>query len=245
MSFSFKNLPEVEFENYIKDQFGETEEYKENEKKNHLLKEFKKLLSETEKIQLGIQNTYDSIYESNYKKAAFYGSDALKKSNHVTYRIRRLLAEFGIEEELTLSAATSFDVIGQIEGEILHLILPDLLPDKVKEGESKRYAEIAHTYLTAFQKFFSSGRFPVYESKAVIVFYHYYKNEKFLKDHDNFETKQIIDILSAFLLTDDNPKWCSNFMDYRMGDTNHTEIYIVPESQFIDFLKNKNTPFSD
>lgn len=237
--FSLDELTEVEFDDYVKERFGETEEYKERQKRTSLIKQTNKLINEQKKITPELQAMKEALSEEQYSKAVFYGKESLKKTNHHAYALRKLLSELGYEEDLSSAVHSDIHLEGGIEEDILHIILPDLLPDKVKQGESRRYAEITHMYMVAFKEFFDKGRFPIYEQKAVLVFLNYYESEQSLKDHDNFETKQIIDILSAFLLPDDNPKWCANYMDYKMGEHNHTEIYVVPYSKFMDFFSKE------
>lgn len=234
--FSLDKLTEVELADFVKEHFGDTEEYQENKKRHSLINRCKKLIKEQEQICSESREMYQSIEKEQYAKAIFYGKESLKKANHNAYSLRKVLSELGYEEELISTDFPKIKLTGEIEDDILHIVLPDLLPDKVEQGEGRRYSEITYTYTSAFKNFFTKGRFPIYEQKAVLVFINYYLDEQHLKDHDNFETKQIIDILSIFLLPDDNPKWCANYMDYKMGEYNHTEIYVVPYSKFMKFF---------
>lgn len=236
--FNLEELTDVEMEEYLVQSIGGTEEYNEKEKRDVICKAFRRAAAEEQKIGNDLKNAEFSLNDLNYSKTVFWLKCVTKKTEHFLYSVRKLILEMGDSEDIYLDDETSIQIVGERQDDILHLILPCLLPDKVKQGESSRYNEIIHAYLPAFRNFFSHGRFPVYERKAVLVFLNYYDSEQHLKDHDNFETKQIIDILAAFLLPDDNPKWCAHFMDYRMGDSCHTEIYVVPYSKFTGFLES-------
>lgn len=242
--FTIDELSEVEMDEYIRESIGHTEEYQESVKKGSIIKELNKILSSLKTIGDEVKLMKTAVINEDYEEAAAFGRSAYKKSKQCSNSICKSKEELGVEEQYSVNWGNSDYVIkGDRQGEILHIILPELLPDKVQQGEQSRYEEINHTFLPAFQNFFAEGRFPVYESKAVLCFINIYESERQLKDHDNFEIKQVIDILSAFILTDDNPKWCSQYMDYRMGKMGekcHTEIYVVPQSQFIEFLKTSH-----
>lgn len=243
--FSIENLTDAELEQYVQDQFGQTQEYQELSKKNTLLKQSNSLIKDTEALLKPLNTQQAHLSTEEYDKAIYDGKYALQRANSIANRIRKLLSELGYEEDVFSMREESMRIEGSLmDGDVLHIILPELLPDKVLQGDTGRYAQIASTYSVAFQSFFGEKHFCIYEQKAVICFINFFTKEQELKDHDNFEVKQVIDILSAFLLPDDNPKWCANFMDYRMGEWCHTEIYVVPESKFQNFIKNlyKNRP---
>lgn len=240
--FKFDELSDVEIEEYVKDNIGHTDEYQESLRKNTLLKNIDRALSSLKSVMEELKLVKVSVNDEDYEKAFAFGQSAYKKVNRCSNSICSIKEGMGVEERFHYDKDVDYNVTGDIQGDILHIILPDLLPDRVQQGEKFRYDEINHVFYTAFQRFFSKGRFPVYESKAVICFINVYESERQLKDHDNFEVKQVIDILSAFVLTDDNPKWCSHYMDYRMsriGEKCHSEIYIVPQSRFVDFLNSR------
>ena len=41
------------------------------------------------------------------------------------------------------------------------------------------------------------------------------------------------------MLLEDNPKYCSIFMDYKMGEYSHTEVDVIPDKDFIEFIKEE------
>lgn len=232
--YGLSNLTDVEIETYVSESFGHTDEFKQISKKNELIKNLKTLSKEIKSLDKDIALMKDIIQVEDYDKIEVVGKGAVRKAKHCLYSTRKILTEVGYSEDLYAEYNDEMQITGTNKDGILHIILPELLPDKVAQGEGSRYDEITRLYLPAFRNFFSKGRFPIYESKAVLCFFNYYTSEQELKDHDNFETKQIIDILSTFILPDDNPKWCSHFMDYRFGDKCHTEIYVIPQSKFIE-----------
>lgn len=126
-------------------------------------------------------------------------------------------------------------------GEHLHIVFPSLLPMRISDNHSvysKR--DIISMYEPAFRDYFKNKERTVYKKKAVIIYTHYFSDEMNLIDHDNFETKIITDIISSYILLDDSPKHCSLFMDYKIGEHNHTEIDVIPFDGFEEFLQEKD-----
>ena len=92
-------------------------------------------------------------------------------------------------------------------------------------------------YEPAFSKFFSGRKHVIYSKKAVIVYTHFFSSEREFRDHDNFETKIITDLITANMLLDDSPKHCAIFMDYKMGEQSHTEVDVMPFEELKEFIR--------
>jgi len=60
---------------------------------------------------------------------------------------------------------------------------------------------------------------------------------KSVRDHDNIETKKVLDVITAYLLVDDTGLLCSNFYTTTVGDNEQTEVYIVSKNDFEKWLK--------
>jgi hypothetical protein len=41
------------------------------------------------------------------------------------------------------------------------------------------------------------------------------------------------------MLIDDNPFWCKHYLDATIGSDNHTEVFVVPRKEFVNFLKER------
>lgn len=119
----------------------------------------------------------------------------------------------------------------------LKVVLP-LIPPKKNKGSTEFLRLMMYPPL---QDFFNDKE-PVTFEDAVIVFCHIYDPETIVKrrcDHDNFELNFITDALALFALPDDGPDTCMNFHCSLKGDCNCTEVFVVPQEDFMDFYKKK------
>ena len=113
--------------------------------------------------------------------------------------------------------------------------MPMLLPKK--ESGSADY--IRQIMYPAMQRFFRGKNSNKLED-AVVVFRYVYSEERperRARDHDNIETNMVSDIVAMFTLIDDSPKYCSHFSIYALGNEERTEVYVIPNKEFCDFIK--------
>lgn len=130
------------------------------------------------------------------------------------------------------------------ENGILHIVFGELLPGRPKQLNNKiiaGYKQIHDRYKQPFIEYFKDGKHKVNEEKVVLCFIHHFSDERLIKDHDNFDTKFIIDMIAINVLTDDSAKYCDHYMSYVMDTKEFSEIYVIPESKYIDFLQKKET----
>lgn len=75
---------------------------------------------------------------------------------------------------------------------------------------------------------------------CVIIFNHIYRYdvpEKQYRDHDNIERNMVVDAVALFVMEDDGARRCQHYYYSSSGDDNATEVFVVPEDQFIEFLR--------
>ena len=127
-----------------------------------------------------------------------------------------------------------------MDGDRLHIDFPTLLPKRIGSTNNNAVytsADIRQMYEPAFTEFFSSRKHNVYQKKAVIIYTHFFSSEKEFRDHDNFETKIITDLITGNVFLDDSPKHCAIYMDYMMGEHSHTEVDVIPFEELRYYLK--------
>ena len=130
-------------------------------------------------------------------------------------------------------------LVFSMDGDRLHIVFPSLLPKRIeRQNNTAVYtnADIRQMYEPAFSEYFSGRKDTIYTKKVVIIYTHFFSSEKEFRDHDNFETKIITDLITASVMLDDSPKHCAIFMDYRMGEKSHTEVDVIPFDEFEMFL---------
>ena len=119
--------------------------------------------------------------------------------------------------------------------------LPLLLPKK--EHASADY--IRSILYPAMQKFFQS-RVPVRYQDCTLIYRHVYmrsRPERKRRDHDNVEINMVSDIVALYVMTDDAPSLCRHYYCSACAETERTEVYVVPDTDFPAWLeKEKSMP---
>lgn len=113
------------------------------------------------------------------------------------------------------------------------LRIPMLLPRK-KHG-SVNY--IRGALYPAMREFFRKVP-PVRYRECVIIYRHVYsKNrpERNYRDHDNIEINEVTNVVSLYTMRDDGPMMCKHFYCSAVGDPERTEVYVVPQENFIQW----------
>ena len=108
--------------------------------------------------------------------------------------------------------------------------LPALLPKK--EFNSRSY--IRGYLFPALQRFFAD-KDPIQFDDAVLILRHVYNRnrpERRKRDHDNIEVNCVADTIALFVLTDDGPSVCSHYYCSAAGDTDCTEVFVIPRTDF-------------
>ncbi|MBR2401492.1 MAG: hypothetical protein IKB01_01815 [Lachnospiraceae bacterium] len=183
------------------------------------------------------EKDYDAVYESTCK--------LIRQLEKITVDARSLPLGLGFNpaKKKTFGNLDAANMFFEEENHILHITMESLLPSRDIGSTNLEY--LRDTYYNAFYERFKDGKFKVYENKVVIVFVQIYANNAPMRDNDNSETKVITDLISTFSLIDDNPYWCNQYFLSEKGEYTHTEIFVVPESQFVEFLinrQNKKSP---
>lgn len=126
---------------------------------------------------------------------------------------------------------------------IIHVVLPELLPKRLKYNASTGKYEnrdAQATFKSRYQKTFyneyQNGKHRICTNKVFLFIINYFEDKSSYQDHDNLDAKAFQDMLATLYLLDDNPEWCATASDSKIGP-NHTEAYIIPYELFPDFLK--------
>lgn len=142
-----------------------------------------------------------------------------------------------MEIENVIRLTTPIEIGFTIEGWFC-LKIPALLPKKEKGSVDYLRKPL---YL-AMQDFFT-GKNPVRYNDCVIIYRHVYdasRPERKYRDHDNIEINFVTDTVALYVMPDDSPQFCTHYYCSAEGDSDRTEIYVVPKNQFCNwFYKEK------
>ena len=148
-----------------------------------------------------IEKTDIENYPENY---AMLTTDAALRSELIACRMRHLLygSTTTRKETYLASAGVVQGIRIQTQENMLEITLPCLLP-KRKQRQSTEFL-IDPLYFTLSQYSDNNG-LPKFR-QCVVCFSHIY-SEKFhnrrVRDYDNLELKQLLDVLSTFIMVDD------------------------------------------
>ena len=153
----------------------------------------------------------------------------LDQRKYVEYK-RELVTIHGIEAEYA-------------EG-ILRIDLPVLIPHR-KAAYTDFLCKPLYTALQHWcvKQAEQSKEIPFFEY-ATVAFVHEYDRTLPLarvRDHDNMEEKQILDVIDNFFLKSDNGKYINTYHEIALAETDRTHIYVMRREDFPLWLMEKKT----
>lgn len=120
----------------------------------------------------------------------------------------------------------------------VYLTLDALLPSK---GQKVPKEFILYPVSYALERFQEKTLYQTMYSRTAIVVRHVYAENKpmgLIRDHDNIETKTLIDAITAHLLPNDNGLACCTLFLSKFGLRDMTEAFVLPYcdlSAWLDF----------
>lgn len=112
--------------------------------------------------------------------------------------------------------------------------LPMLLPKKA-HGTSDYVRRIM---FSAMKRFFQD-KLRVRYRGCVLIYRHVYTRERpdrQKRDHDNIEINEVSDIVAFYTMPDDGPGWCNHYYCSAVAGQERTEVYVVPNEDFAEWL---------
>jgi len=140
------------------------------------------------------------------------------------------------DEEYMLDAANAIGIsVSQDEHGTVSITIPALLPKRRQRGANF----ITRPLFEVLQTFIKTNHFTRF-GKCVLCFNHLYDRKldsrNRVRDHDNLELKDIVDVINFFLLTDDTGVLCDFFHHSALADGDSTHIEIMSEDRFLDWI---------
>lgn len=208
--------------------------------KEVITRRISKLQDDTQKLLntlKAIENTDIEKYPDNYTMLT---TDAALRSELIACRMRHLL--YGSTETKKETYLASAGVVQGIRIEdkngILEITLPCLLP-KRKQRQSTEYL-IDPMYFTLSQ-YADSHQLRKYKH-CVVCFSHIYSVElpiRRIRDYDNLELKQLLDVVSTFVMEDDTGLLVDAYNTTEIGTVDCTRISVMNKDRFSDWLAER------
>ncbi len=176
-------------------------------------------------------------YPDNYMMLT---TDAALRSELIACRMRHLLyGSTSTKKETYLASAGVVQGIRIREDDgVLEITLPCLLP-KRKQRQSTEFL-IDPLYFTLSQ-YADSNRLPKFR-QCVVCFSHVYSEQFFhrrVRDYDNLELKQLLDVLSTFIMEDDTGLLVDAYNTTEIGETDCTRISVMGKERFTQWLTER------
>lgn len=178
-------------------------------------------------------------YPDNYEVLS---TDAALRAERIACRLRHLIystTSIRKGEYLTSAAVMQGIEIQNMNG-ILEITLPCLIP-KRKQSQSSEY--LLDTFAAALSQYVKSHPLPTLQH-CVICFTHVYCRDlpdRRVRDYDNLELKQFLDVAASFVLADDSGLLCDAYNTTELDSTDCTRIAIMDSNRFPDWLETRQT----
>ena len=116
------------------------------------------------------------------------------------------------------------------------LRIPLLLPQKGKGG-----AEYVRGYLyPAMMRFMRTDNRSLRYRECILIYRHVYTRgheARKYRDHDNIELNMVTDTVAVRVMADDSPMLCRHYYCSALGESERTEMYVIPRSDFFLWLE--------
>ncbi len=203
---------------------------------------FQKVLDKTEKKIKELQKQFDAVkylFMCNRFDDAYESALTLEEICKKTVLLTRALPTYSgkpharsdVDDTIRLNIPIT---IGFTSRNWFSVRIPALLPKK-EEGSADY---IRFSLYLAMKDFFSNSE-PIRYENCVLIYRHIYERdrpERKKRDHDNIEINMVSDIVAMYVMNDDGPATCSHYYCSSDGNEERTEIYVVPEAEFTDFI---------
>lgn len=207
---------------------------------------FQKVLGRVEKKAVKLWNQIRLVKDScqgHQMQVAYEQAMRLEETAERLVLLTRVLPAYTgsdvarLDVDNTIKLCIPVDMGFTAEG-WFRLCIPALLP---KKGSGS--ADYIRSFLyPAMQEYFQEKE-PVRFTDCVLVYRHVYdrnRPERRMRDHDNIETNMVSDIVAMYVMLDDAPLVCRHYECSVMGEDDHTEVYVVPRTDFPQWLLQEN-----
>ena len=184
-----------------------------------------------------MENTDLTQYPENYEMLS---TDAALRGELITCRLRHLIYSMTDinKAEYLASAGVVQGIEIKCEDGILEITLPCLLPKRKQRRSTEFLIDPLYFTLSSYVCNHSVPRF----RECVVCFSHVYDEKtsrKRIRDYDNYELKQILDVISSFVMDDDTGLLCDAYNTTEIGTSDCTRITVMAKELFPKWLEER------
>ncbi len=184
-----------------------------------------------------MEHTDPETYLGNYNMLA---TDAALLSEQIACKIRHLVyGSTPTRKDQYLVAAGNAQGIRICETDgVLEISLPCLLPKK-KQRQSTEF--LLDPLFFSLSQYAEAHILPMYR-QCVVCFCHIYDQTlpaSHIRDYDNLEMKQILDVIATFIMSDDSGILVDAYNTTELGETDCTRICVMSKNRFQKWLAER------
>lgn len=205
-----------------------------------ITKKIVQLSSDIDKLKntlAAIESTDISKYPDNY---AMLTTDAALRSELIACRMRHL-----IYQSTEIKKANYLASAGVVQGikindnsGVLEITLPCILPKRKKRQSTEFLLDPLYFTLSQY-----SDSHPLERYKHCVVCFSHIYSENFprqnIRDYDNLELKQLLDVISSFIMEDDTGLLIDAYNTTEIGEADCTRISIMKKDRFSQWLNKR------
>ena len=199
------------------------------------------LKREIEKIKHYLDLLDEADQELQTEEFRQYAVDAALKSEIFTCSMRHLLYDFTDIRKIDYlpTAAETQGIVIREYLDMFEIELPCLFPHRKQRMSSEYITDPLYFLLSRYIE-----KQPIRKyTDCVVCFVHEYDKDlphRRIRDYDNLEQKQVLDVIAAFILKDDGGMCCDSYNMVALGDEDKTRIFIMPRKRFCTWLADQN-----
>lgn len=181
-----------------------------------------------------IFRSFHTGYPDNYETLS---TDAALRAERIACRLRHLIYSSTTirKGDYLKSASVMHGITITYENEVLAVTLPSLLP-KRRQRQSAEF--LLDPLYFALEQYAKENTLPHYR-ECVVCFAQVYDQAlptRRVRDYDNLEEKQILDLLSSFVMADDTGLLCDAYNTAELGEQDCTMIFVMEKHRFPGWL---------
>lgn len=178
-------------------------------------------------------------YPGNYE---ILSTDAALRAEKIACQLRHLIyatTQTNARQYLLSASDTQGIEIGMVDG-MIEITLPGLLPKK-KQRQSSEF--LLDPFNAALSQFVQEHPVPRFQHCAVCFCSVYDRTlpKRRIRDYDNLELKQLLDVAASYLLVDDSGLLCDTYNTTALGDADCTHIFIMDSARFPGWMNERQT----
>lgn len=176
-------------------------------------------------------------YPDNYE---ILSTDAALRAERIACRLRHLIySSTSIQKgEYLQSASVAQGISIAYENGVLEVTLPGLLP-KRRQRQSSEF--LLDPLYFALEQYAKEQPLP-HCRNCVVCFAQVYDQTlptRRVRDYDNLEEKQLLDLLSTFVMADDTGLLCDAYNTTELGEQDCTKIFVMEKKRFPQWLAER------